>query len=285
MTETTRAEQLAWEARAGLPAGIAAAVAAICLIGGSLYLQASVGERADDTAELLRLVDEHGRDFIVAGVIQAVGLLALVPALGYLYRATRFRRPQTPRLAMAFLLSGPILAAALGIVRQAEFVSVAGDFVAGLGGSGSPDDRADRLIDDSALPAVSGVGLAANIAIGVGIILLALNAMRAGLTSRFYGAIGIIIGVLYVLPVVGGPQIVQVFWLGGLACLFIGKWPNGRGPAWGSGEAIPWPTAAEIAERREDERQALQGGSPNGRGNADGDAGAGRPRKRKRKRR
>lgn len=282
MTETTREEQLAWEARAGRPAGIAAAVAAVCLVGGSLYLMASVGERADDTAGLLQLVDDHASDFIVAGVIQAIGLLLLVPTLGYLYRATHFRRPQTPRLAMALVLSGPVVAAVLGIIRQVEFVGIAGDFVAGMGGSGSAEDRADRLIEDSALPVVSGIGVAANLAIGIGVILLALNAMRAGLTSRFLGVIGIIIGVLYVLPVVGGPQIVQVFWLGSLAFLFFAKWPGGRGPAWESGEAIPWPSAAEMAERREAEREQLDGGSANGRG-ADADADTPRPRKRKRK--
>jgi hypothetical protein len=63
--------------------------------------------------------------------------------------------------------------------------------------------------------------------------------------SRFLGIIGVIVGGLYVLPLFGGPQIVQLFWLGALAMLVLGFWPGGRGPAWETGEAAPWPTAAE----------------------------------------
>jgi hypothetical protein len=74
--------------------------------------------------------------------------------------------------------------------------------------------------------------------------MLSLDAMRAGLFSRFMGIFGIIVGVLFVLPLSSLP-IVQVFWLAALGFLFLGRWPQGRGPAWDSGEAIPWPTAQE----------------------------------------
>lgn len=286
-------EQLRWEARAGRPAGIAAAIAAVLLIGASIYLQASIGETADDTDDLLRLVDDHGSEFIASGGIQAVGLLLLIPVLGYLYRAARYRRPQTPRIALVLLVAAPVVAAVLGILRQAEFVSVAGDFVdSGAGTGQAAEDRAEDMIDDSSLPVISGVGFGANLALGFAIVLLSLNAMRAGLTSRFLGIIGIIIGVLYVLPVAGGPQIVQFFWLGALAALFMGRWPGGRGPAWSSGEADPWPTAAEQAQRREEELQARAGGaggSDNGRGSGDepesADPDVPRPTSRKRKKR
>jgi hypothetical protein len=88
--------------------------------------------------------------------------------------------------------------------------------------------------------------------------------MRAGVLSKFMGIVGIIVGVLFVIPILGSVPIVEVFWVGALGLLFLDRWPQGgRGPAWDSGEAIPWPTAqdraAEMAERRADreiEREA-----------------------------
>ena len=43
-----------------------------------------------------------------------------------------------------------------------------------------------------------------------------------------------------VLPLVASP-IIQLFWLSALGALFYGRWPSGRGPAWETGEATPWP--------------------------------------------
>jgi hypothetical protein len=79
--------------------------------------------------------------------------------------------------------------------------------------------------------------------------------MRAGVLSRFFGIITVIIGALYVLPLGGGPAIIQVFWLAALGLLFLDRWPGGRGPAWAGGEAIPWPTAQQRAQARAPEQQ------------------------------
>jgi hypothetical protein len=66
-----------------------------------------------------------------------------------------------------------------------------------------------------------------------------------GLLSAFMGALGAAAGVLVVLPFAGISPAIQAFWLGALGALFLGRWPAGRGPAWESGEAEPWPTAAQ----------------------------------------
>jgi hypothetical protein len=62
------------------------------------------------------------------------------------------------------------------------------------------------------------------------------------------GIIGIVTGALLVLPLSPLP-VVQIFWLGALAALFLGRWPGGRGPAWETGEAVPWPSAAALREQ------------------------------------
>ena len=259
----TRAEQLEWEARAGRPAAAAAVLAIAFQIAASVYLQVSLEERPDAADEFFRVVAEQEADFVVSGVIAGVGLLFLIPVLVFLYRATRFRRPEIPRVALILAVAGPVLAAVLGVLRQIELVSIADDFVATRPrfGTEAAEDQAEDFIDDSSLPVIGGVGLAANLSLGFAVVLLSLHAMRAGLTSRFLGIIGIIIGVLYVLPIPGGPQFVQFFWLGALAALFLGRWPGGRGPAWERGEPIPWPSAAEMHERREQERELPEAAS------------------------
>lgn len=109
------------------------------------------------------------------------------------------------------------------------------------------DERAENLIDDN-LDVVGGsVGLAGLMAIALALVIISLNAMRAGLLSRFMGILGIIAGVLQILPLAPVP-VVQLFWLGALGLLFLGRWPGGRGPAWETGEAVPWPSMAEARE-------------------------------------
>jgi hypothetical protein len=92
------------------------------------------------------------------------------------------------------------------------------------------------------------------------VILIANHARRVGLMSNFIGILGIIVGVLMVLPIFGSLPIVQLFWFGALAALFLDRWPGGRGPAWETGEADPWPTAQEIREQRDAEAEGGGGG-------------------------
>ena len=61
--------------------------------------------------------------------------------------------------------------------------------------------------------------------------------MRVGLLTRFMGVLGIICGALIVLPILSPLPIVQTFWLGAMALLLLGRWPNGVPPAWSTGEA------------------------------------------------
>jgi hypothetical protein len=94
-------------------------------------------------------------------------------------------------------------------------------------------------------------------------VFVALNAMRAGLLTKFMGILGCIIGVLVIVPL-GPLPIVQTFWLVAIAALLFGFWPSGMPPAWASGKAEPWPSqAATAAKRREamDARRAARGGS------------------------
>src|SRR3954451_12050983 len=82
------------------------------------------------------------------------------------------------------------------------------------------------------------LGLLGSLTLAAGLVLVCLNAMRAGLLTRFYGVLGIITGAMLVLLPL---PIIQIFWLGALAMMFVGVWPGGLPPAWSAGEAMPWP--------------------------------------------
>src|SRR5205085_4132755 len=87
---------------------------------------------------------------------------------------------------------------------------------------------------------------------------IAVSAMRVGLLTRFLGYLGVISAVLFVIPLVPVP-IVQAYWLGALAMLFAGRSPNGTPPAWQSGEAMPWPSPAEMREQRVRDAEGRRG--------------------------
>jgi hypothetical protein len=103
--------------------------------------------------------------------------------------------------------------------------------------------------------------------------------MRVGLLSRFMGIIGAIVGGLYVLPILSGPLIVQLFWLVAIGFLFLGRWPGGRGPAWEGVEAVPWPSSAEVRAK------AMEEVDPPTAGDAEPDETAPRPKRKRKKRR
>ena len=266
-------EQLQWEARAGRPAAIAAFVGAALTVFAGLYLPLALPDRPDGADEFLQAAHDHSGAFIISGALQALSLLLLAVALGFLYRVTKYRRKELVSAALVLLVGGALVGAIVGVATQVERVQIADDFVKqkpegpspatlnSITDAGEyldavkdydPEERADDFVKDESSAVLSGIGFAANLALGFALVLIGVNAMRAGTLSRFMGILGIIIGVLYVLPLLGGPQIIQLFWLTAIGVLFLNRWPGGRGPAWDSGEAEPWPTAAEMRKRMEE---------------------------------
>ena len=293
----TKEEQLSWEARAGRSAAAAAFASAVLLLASRIYLPARLGDTGEGARGSLIAIDSHQADVIVAGVLQAVAYLLLVAVIVYLYRVTKFRRQELPSVALVLGIAGPILAGAAVVATQLMLIDVAGDFTA----SGPrTEDRADDLLREGDIGTLRLIGLAPNLAVGFALVLINVNAMRAGVLSRFMGILGIVIGALYVLPLLD-LSVVQLFWLLALGVLFLGRWPGGRGPAWERGEAVPWPSAAEQREAAAgassgDDREGASTGdgresASNGEGPAGASAGAGggtaagaRRRKRKRRR-
>jgi hypothetical protein len=249
----SRDEQLRWERENAQWAAITAFLSAALTIAAGLYFRSKVTGSADDNVEGIVLVHDHKGDLLISSILQAIGTVLLAPPLYYLFRATRFRREQLPGAIRYLVLGAPVLGAVFSIVHQVQLNDLSDKVVKQLP---LPPQAAKDLVNDQLgtgnIVAVSGIGTAAGLGIAFMFLLISLNAMRAGLLSRFMGVLGIIVGVLLVIPLQGNLPVVQVFWMGALGVLFLGRWPQGRGPAWDAGEAIPWPSA-------QDRRDAITG--------------------------
>jgi hypothetical protein len=106
------------------------------------------------------------------------------------------------------------------------------------------DDEASNAISESSLASVvSGLGLAGGLGFVFALFYTCLWAMRTGMLTRFWGSLGMALGVAALLSLV----VFTLVWFLYIGFLVIGRIPGGRPPAWAAGEAIPWPTPGEKA--------------------------------------
>ena len=160
------------------------------------------------------------------------------------------------------------------------------------------NDAANNALSEATYRGVStGFGLAGRIGLAFALVYTCLFAMRTGLLSRFWGSLGMALGVAALLLLV---QFCLIFFIY-FGLLLVRKLPGGRPPAWDAGEAIPWETpgqrvAAELEGPGVDPDEAIETSAEDGPieapepreagdgSNGTGDGGSGPP-KRKRKRR
>jgi hypothetical protein len=301
-------DHLAWEARQRTSAVAAAAVAAVGIFVGTVWRGLTLSDlprhgileslsRAEEpgpigTMQSLRIstleyYDERATGVLLSSVLVGIGYLALGWALTYLAAAVRARRPEFPRFLIYLPLTGGALQALSTILAAFGTNAAIGDF---LDGPRTVDAAID--ITASGLTVFASVlGLPGALALALAIVFVALNAMRVGLLTRFMGVLGIITGVLQILPFGGPLPVVQCFWLVMLAVLFSGYWPGGTPPAWRTGNAEPWPSSAAIreqraraaAERRGETYEPAEPTEPEPVGAAPSPSASARKRKRKRR--
>jgi hypothetical protein len=276
-----REQQLEWE-RLRAPAAAGAAFAAVVLAIASFLIQLPAiqdAPPADDPfryRETLLNFNENSGVLLGSGIANVLATFAASGALYYLFRATRQRRAELPAFVQWLLALAPVFLM-MAVISNWVGLNDASDkytqpgAVATLERSDLSDDErkdirdfcrrrgegcvaagvraeatAKKQVEDSRGAIGTAAGFAGTLAIAFAYVIISLNAMRAGLLSRFMGILGIGVGVLIVLPLLPqGLPIVQMFWLGALGVLILGRWPGGRGPAWETGEAEPWPTAAD----------------------------------------
>jgi hypothetical protein len=106
------------------------------------------------------------------------------------------------------------------------------------------DDAAAEAQNDASLTSfASGLGLAGGLGFAIVLFYCCLWAMRTGLLPRFWGSLGMALGIAALLGLI----IFTLVWFVYFGLLILGWLPGGRPPAWESGEAAPWPTPGEKA--------------------------------------
>jgi hypothetical protein len=260
-------QQLSWEARQRPRAAIAAILGAVLTFGADLWsnqifagaprsglleaLQSAersgpVGETRSVRDAFYVFYNDHAGEVIAASVLRAIGLIAIGWTLSFLAAAVRARRKELPKAATWLPLVGAVLQAV---------ASLMGTFASASGVSTYLDgprtvDAASDVTGSSVLVASSFIGLVGQFALAAAFVLICLNALRAGLLTRFMGVVGIFVGVFIIIPLVPLSTL-QAFWLVALAFLLFGVWPGaGVPPAWMTGRAEPWPKAPPVQRGR-----------------------------------
>jgi hypothetical protein len=203
-------------------------------------------------------VGQHPVAPIAGAVLYGVGSVAIFFAMAFLFRAARARRPTLQQYALVLAAAGAV---GYGLGRA---VSEIARYIGAIGFVDATD-KTNSAAADALSPTASLIGQviwqAAALALGFAFVIIALNAMRVGLLSRFMGVLGMIVGVTFVLPL-DQQGIIRIFWLGALGFLILGRWPNGLPKAWTSGEAEPWPSQQQVREQREAARAGREAAEP-----------------------
>ena len=237
------AEILEAEARERPRMAIVAVVAAVFTLAAPIVGLVVLKGAPDNLVGQALQRQQHLAGIAVSAVCSAIGLAAITVTLDFLLRAVRARRDDLPWQLRPLLWVGGIglvvLLLALQVVTSVKLDHFAHE--------GSQTYEEARKVSDYG--ALAYVGILAQLVFAGAFVVTVVTAMRVGLLTRFLGYLGVISAVLFVIPLVPVP-VVQVYWLGALAMLFAGRSPNGTPPAWQSGEAIPWPSPAEMREQR-----------------------------------
>jgi Domain of unknown function (DUF4386) len=266
-------EELAWERKYMRIAGGSGAVAGVLLLI-SFFLKASaLKSKSSDADKVLRVAHEHASDLRVVAVLEAVSIVLTVIAMLYLWRAAR-HRADVLKLIPALLIGGALAVGILNFMSELAVISAAKDFVnnpiphpdlsaitdphkyRAAVEDLAPKKHAENVVRDH-FSTGKQLGLyLVNVLWGAGLALTSLVAMRTGLLSRFLGVLGLIVGVLYAVPLLGGGGgLLQFLWYVAVGMVISNVWPGGRGPAWAAGAPVRWPGAAE-------KRLATQQGGP-----------------------
>jgi hypothetical protein len=276
-TNAERQEGLAWEAVWRPRGAILAALSAIFAIGGAAYSVSSlkdqpaipllnsltnlekagpIGPTPSVRTPLFEYFVDHKSDLILGALLLGLATVFAAGALAILGRAVLLRSERFP-----------------GWVRFLPFVGAAiffvGSLLLAIGTGTRVDDylasnRTVDTVDDLSAPAIFSIGgISApfgGMMMAAAYVITCLHGMRTGLLPRMWGILGIFAGVMLVFPVAALSQLLQPIFLIVLALIFTGRYPGVALPAWDSGEAMPWPSAAEEAQQKRAAREAKKRG-------------------------
>jgi len=202
-------------------------------------------------AQQVDWIGEHVLAQAAGGILVGLASLLMLIPLRYLFLAIQARNPQLGRGGIVATVAGCLLSGIGFLVYTVAFSAEASAFAdREVQTSGAARDA----ISTSTIQAATIVYQLGRFGLALALVIICLNAMRVGLLTRFFGVLGILSGVLLVLPI-DQPGIIRSFFFISLGLMLLGRWMGGRPPAWSTGTAVPWPSQQELRERRERERR------------------------------
>jgi hypothetical protein len=240
----TRDDQLEWEARWGRPVAGATLLSALLTLVATTAFIPKNRDGIEATPDLLLSINDEPGGYLTSAILSAVAALCLVGTFYYLFRLVSARGGGLPRWFVYIVIGAPLAYAVSRVLYAVQAIDIADEFASGRPIRGEAGgNRASDLSDVNVV--VLALQTAGTVGVAFLFVMLPLRARRVGLLTPFMGILGVVAGALIVFPFASISSVVQAFWLGAAGALFLGRWPGGRGPAWSSGEAEPWLTAAQ----------------------------------------
>ncbi len=284
----SRQEILERERRWARPVAFAAILTPPLYIASTFLETTSEVSRSGLDTERFRGIDAAGAALTGSVVLRTVAFVLMCLPLLYVFRAAQARSDRVSGAMIGFAVIGPVLLAVQTVVAYIAQTQVASDFVADAAPGGDVFTLLDDLSEDStAFDVAANLLLPAILGTAVAMIYVSLQAMRVGLLTRFFGTLGMALGVGTVLIAPAFSLLAISIWIGWLGFVILDRVPRGRPPAWAAGIAIPWPRPGEEPPKVEPEGEAIEADASElvgDGGDAERDHSARRQRSRKRKR-
>jgi len=197
----------------------------------------AVNGRAGLRSEQFRFLDDHFAAFVALSVVQALSFLLFGYALLLIFRAASGRAPGRA-ITGPLAIAGAVGMAVGGVLSQVGSMVAVRDAVAAQQWTLTPAANSVALTGQT-------ISFFGSFVLAAAAIMISLAAMRTGLFTRFLGILGVMVGVLTLLPIPplrAGAIFLQALWLIFVAVGLHGIGRAGLAPGWAAGKAVPWPS-------------------------------------------
>jgi hypothetical protein len=206
----------------------------------------------------------HQYSLLASFIISNIGTLMMIAPLRYL-AAAEFARSATPsRIAAQLALYGPILLAVFLPAFEVSLIIGAHHYLSHSARDAAAITAATAGALRVAFQLILAIG---TLLVAAAYIMICLRAMRVGLLTRMLGIVGMVGGILFLVPLTPLP-VVQALWLVFFAAMLLQFGGRPLPEAWVAGEARPWPPRERVQrqprqprEPRQPARGARRGGS------------------------
>ena len=253
---------VAYETRARPRQAEIAGLAGILLLAAAALQALGPQTKVDELTVQLIVTNKRAALEVAGAALNAIGLVGLAWTLSFLFGASRARKPEMTQATWITAVAGAALAAIGGVAYGIAITIKSHQFVTH---GAQTYLQANSQLKSPLIAGLQYAGLIGSLLLAVAFVLVTLNAMRVGLLTRFLGYLGMTAAAASLLLIGSAPALlIEVFWLLAVAYLLAGRWQGGDPPAWRTGQAEAWPTAAEVREQRQRATGAdgARGGEP-----------------------